>query len=68
MTENGEELTQIRCTYCTRFLGYEMMEDGILFLFCSSCKHWNEIVTPFFQSPLTTEQIYAILNKRTKGH
>lgn len=61
------QLSPVRCGNCSRFLGYEMLVQGIIFLRCSNCKEFNQLMSPDFPCPLTDEEIYATLNKRTKG-
>ena len=62
-------LNPVRCSNCGRFLGYEMMMEGVVFIRCGNCKQFNQVITPNFDIPLTEEVIYDTLTrrKRTKG-
>lgn len=47
MTKNkstsDDDLRQIRCNRCGRFLGYELVVYGVLQLKCPICKNFTEI-------------------------
>ena len=61
-------LTPIRCSVCSRFLGYELIYQGMVFPFCPNCKNFTQVITEGFDSPLTLQEINAILtSRRTKG-
>jgi len=56
-----DSIRQIRCSSCGRFLGYAMVENGIVLILCKNCKGWSIIAEGDLAKNLTTEDIYAIL-------
>jgi phage FluMu protein Com len=60
---NGE-LKRIRCTICGRFLGFEAITEGVVYIRCPNCKRWSEVKTEGFNLLLTEEEIYGILISR----
>jgi Zn finger protein HypA/HybF involved in hydrogenase expression len=58
------ELKRIRCSNCGRFHGFEAMEEGVVYLWCSECKQFTQVITEGFKLTLTEEEIYAILTSR----
>ena len=41
MLEEG--FSAVRCSNCGRFMGYERIINGTIFLKCKSCKLWIEV-------------------------
>lgn len=68
MSNETPQLSPVRCGNCSRFLGFEMLERGMAFIYCSNCKQFNQLMSPDYPCPLTDEEIYATLTqRRTKG-
>ena len=59
--EQRPELRKVRCGTCGRFLGYEYLERGMMFVYCPNCKQFNEIVTEMYVCPFTEQEIYETL-------
>lgn len=57
----------VRCGYCGRFLGFEAVNDGLYFPFCSNCKHFSIVIRGETEMRLTGQEIYDRLLARTKG-
>jgi len=36
-----EDLYQVRCSRCGRFLGYESIKSGFVLFYCPKCKNWT---------------------------
>lgn len=47
MTENAEQqqenMTQIKCAYCGRFLGFHAIVQGLVEILCPKCKGWTVV-------------------------
>ena len=55
---NKNELRQIRCSSCGRFLGLEDIIEGELYLWCKNCKSWTAVLGREAEKNLTGEEMY----------
>ncbi len=58
-----DELKQIRCSSCGRFLGKGKINDGELYLLCKNCKNWTVILEGERELSITGKEIYKILEQ-----
>lgn len=58
MVNNIEELRQIRCSSCGRFLGLGNVLEGEVYLRCKNCKMWTVVLGAKAEKDLTGKDIY----------
>ena len=56
-----EELRQIRCSTCGRFLGKGLIQEGEVYLWCKRCKTWTVILGGEAERNLTGKDMSAKL-------
>lgn len=54
---NREQLRQIRCSSCGRFLGAGNIIEGELYLKCKSCKQWTVVLGAEAEKNLTGQEM-----------
>lgn len=54
-------MPEVRCSKCGRFLGYALVEDGVVAILCKNCKGWTAIVEGQMGLKLTAENIHDML-------
>ena len=65
MSENNE-LTPFRCSFCGRFLGFQRLVEGEVYIFCSKCKGWSILAEGSVAGGLTGQQIHDRLQARVR--
>ncbi len=60
--ENNNNLRQIRCSSCGRFLGVGNVIEGELYLRCKNCKTWTVVLGLEAEKTLTGEDMVARIN------
>jgi len=55
---NNNELRQIRCSECGRFLGMCNIIEGELYLKCKNCKNWTSVLGIEAEKHLTGQAMY----------
>jgi len=55
---SDNELRQIRCSECGRFLGVGNIIEGELYLKCKNCKNWTVVLGGEAEKHLTGKQMY----------
>ena len=55
---NNEQLKQIRCSCCGRFLGIGNIVEGEAYLKCKSCKSWTVVLGGEAEKNLTGQEMY----------
>lgn len=53
-----EEISQIRCSSCGRFLGFHNIVEGEVYVRCKNCKKFTVILGGEAEKKLTGEQMY----------
>ncbi|MFA5186739.1 MAG: hypothetical protein WC551_09705 [Patescibacteria group bacterium] len=61
-TNSEVAIDQIRCSRCGRFMGYGIVDDGLVLLLCKNCKGWTILADGKLGSYLTDDQIHAIVS------
>ncbi len=56
-TENNQ-LRQIRCSSCGRFLGLSNIKEGEAYLLCKNCKMWTVVLGGKAEKDLTGQEMY----------
>lgn len=47
---NGRDYKELRCAKCQKFIIYQNISAGILFLHCPKCGHENEFVFKYLKT------------------
>lgn len=55
------EIRQVRCNNCGRFLGVGYIEEGIMFIKCKNCKTFTVVLGKRAEENLTGKDMYDIL-------
>lgn len=56
---NNNNLRQIRCSECGRFLGLGNIIEGEVYLKCKNCKAWTVVLGGEAEKHLTGQEMYA---------
>lgn len=62
--EQGSQPSVIRCSSCGRFLGYQAITDGELYLFCKNCKGWTAFMAGREIGLLSPEKLMRTVSER----
>jgi len=60
---NNDELRQVRCSQCGRFMGLGNLTEGEIYLWCKRCKIWTVVLGEEAEKNLTGKEIRAKLDK-----
>lgn len=64
---NNQDLRPFYCQRCGRFLGYECLVDGSIYIFCKNCKGWTVLLEGKVELGLTGQQIYDKIRAKAEG-
>lgn len=56
--ENNNNLRQIRCSGCGRFLGLGNITEGEVYLRCKNCKNWTVVLGGEAEKHLTGQEMW----------
>ena len=67
-TKNNNNLRQVRCSYCGRFMGLANVVEGEVYLRCKNCKTWTAVLGKEAERNLTGQEMYDRITSGQKAH